>query len=69
MVDRLTKRSEQIADFPLSGRQVPEYDSPELREIFEGPYRIIYRILPTRIDVIAVVHTAQLLRLDGDPVS
>jgi len=24
MVDRLTRRSQQIADFPLSGRKVPE---------------------------------------------
>ncbi len=68
MVDRLLGQSEQIAEFPLSGRQVPEYDSSELREVFEGPYRIIYRILPTRIDVIAVVHTAQLLQLDGDSI-
>ncbi|MFH1037912.1 MAG: type II toxin-antitoxin system RelE/ParE family toxin [PVC group bacterium] len=26
MVDRLTRRSQQIADSPLAGRQVPEYD-------------------------------------------
>jgi toxin ParE1/3/4 len=26
MVDRLTHRSQQIAEFPLSGRRVPEYD-------------------------------------------
>jgi toxin ParE1/3/4 len=25
MVDRLTRRSQQIAEFPLSGRKVPEY--------------------------------------------
>jgi toxin ParE1/3/4 len=25
-VDRLTRRSQQIADFPLSGRRVPEYE-------------------------------------------
>ncbi len=26
MVDRLTRRSQQIAAFPFSGRRVPEYD-------------------------------------------
>ena len=30
MVDRLTKRSEQIATFPESGRMVPEYDAPDI---------------------------------------
>ena len=42
MVDRITKRSEQIAFEPLSGRIVPEYQDSNVREIFEGPYRIIY---------------------------
>lgn len=26
VVDRLTRRSQQIGDFPYSGRRVPEYD-------------------------------------------
>ena len=43
-VDRLTRRSEQIAMFPQSGRMVPEYGAPDIRELIERPYRIIYRI-------------------------
>ena len=27
IVDKITKRSEQIADFPLSGRKVQEYEA------------------------------------------
>ena len=61
MVDRLTKRSEQIATFPESGRMVPEYEAPDIREVIESPYRIIYRIKADQIDVLAVVHSAQLL--------
>ncbi len=61
MVDRLTKRSEQIATFPESGRMVPEYDAPDIREVIESPYRIIYRIKTDQIDVLAVVYGAQLL--------
>jgi len=64
MVDRLTKRSEQIASFPMSGRNVPEYPAEDIREIIEKAYRIIYRIKPGQIDVLAVVHGAQLLSLD-----
>lgn len=45
-VDRLTRRSRQIAAFPLGGRVVPEYQSDRVREVFEGWYRIIYRIKP-----------------------
>lgn len=55
-IDRLIRRSEQIAAFPSSGRIVPDFDSPHLREVIEGPYRIVYRIRDDRIDVIAVIH-------------
>ena len=61
MVDRLTKGSEQIATFPESGRMVPEYEAPDIREVIESPYRLIYRIKADQIDVLAVVHGAQLL--------
>jgi toxin ParE1/3/4 len=57
-VDRLTRRSQQIASFPLSGRRVPEYDMEQIREVIEGPYRIIYCIKPDQIDVLAVIHAA-----------
>lgn len=61
MVDRLTERSRQLATFPLSGAVVPEYESPDVREILERPYRIIYRVRADRVDILAVVHGAQLL--------
>jgi len=61
MVDRITRRSEQITDQPLSGRKVPEYDAKDIRELIEKPYRIIYRIKPDQIDVLAVIHGAMLL--------
>jgi len=59
MVDRLTARSIQIAEYPISGRAVPEYDLPQIREVIEGPFRIIYYIKPDGIDVLAVIHAAQ----------
>ncbi|MBI5233942.1 MAG: type II toxin-antitoxin system RelE/ParE family toxin [Deltaproteobacteria bacterium] len=61
MVDIITRRSEQIANFPMSGHSVLEYEADDIREIIETPYRIIYRIKPDQIDVLAVIHCAQLL--------
>ncbi|GGN32808.1 MULTISPECIES: type II toxin-antitoxin system RelE/ParE family toxin [Marinomonas] len=57
-VDRITRRSEQIGDFPLSGRKVPEYELDQIREVFAGPYRIIYHIMAEQIDIVAVIHGA-----------
>jgi toxin ParE1/3/4 len=67
MVDRLTRRSQQIGDFPFSGRRVPEYDVDRIREVIEVPYRIIYHIKPDQIDVVAVIHGAMDVLRSGDP--
>jgi plasmid stabilization system protein ParE len=37
----------------------------QIREVIEGPYRIIYHIKPDQIDVLAVIHGSQdILRQD-----
>jgi len=59
MIDRITRRSQQISEFPLSGRKVPEYEIDNIREILEGSYRIIYFIKPDQIDILAVIHGHQ----------
>jgi plasmid stabilization system protein ParE len=66
VVDRLTRRSEALASLLKLGRTVPEYDAPDIRELIEPPYRIIYRVLPGQIDILAVVHGARLLPPDLD---
>jgi toxin ParE1/3/4 len=58
MVDRLTRRSQQIAEFPFSGRKVPEYAVDQIREVIEGSFRIIYYIKSDQIDILAVIHGA-----------
>ncbi len=62
MIERLLDRAERMVDFPQSGRMVPEYQREDIREVIESPYRIIYRTLPDRIDVLTVMHSARLLR-------
>ena len=59
IVDRITKRSKQISTFPYSGRIVPEYELPEVRQIIEDRYRIIYLIKDERIEVLSVIHTSR----------
>jgi toxin ParE1/3/4 len=60
VVDRLTRRSQQIARFPNSGRILPELDRPDVREVIEPPFRIVYRILSDRIHVVSIFHSSQL---------
>lgn len=37
VIERLIRRSIQIGEFPHSGREVPEYRHPDVREIFGAP--------------------------------
>ncbi|MGH8428545.1 MAG: type II toxin-antitoxin system RelE/ParE family toxin [Gammaproteobacteria bacterium] len=60
-IDRVTRRGDRIGDQPWAGRIVPEYHQEDLREVLEGAYRIIYRILADRVDVVTVRHGAQRL--------
>ena len=61
MVDRITQRPEQIFTQPFSGRKVTKYETEDIRELIEKPYRIINRIKQDQIDVLAVIHGPQLL--------
>jgi len=60
-VARVLDRGEQIGEQPRSGRVVPEYRRETLREVFEGDYRIIYRIRSRQVDVLTVRHGARML--------
>jgi addiction module RelE/StbE family toxin len=60
-VERLIERGESVAQQPRRGRIVPEYQDDTIREIFEADYRIIYKILSDRIDILTVRHCSQLL--------
>ncbi|MFN6468324.1 MAG: type II toxin-antitoxin system RelE/ParE family toxin [Nostoc sp. SerVER01] len=66
IVDRITRRSEQIANFPLSGRIVSEFETEQIREVIEGSYRIIYYIKPEQIEVLAVIHGSQQIKLNSE---
>lgn len=69
MVQRIIDRTEPLSQHPLIGAVVAEYDAEDLRELLESPYRIIYRILPAQIDILAVIHAARNLPPDLPEVS
>jgi plasmid stabilization system protein ParE len=60
-VRKLRASVARLEDFPYSGEIVPELGREELREIFQGSYRLIYRASEERIVVLAVFHGAQIL--------
>ncbi|MDN5870765.1 MAG: type II toxin-antitoxin system RelE/ParE family toxin [Nitrococcus sp.] len=53
---------ERLADFPESGRVVPEVGSARIREAVFGAYRVIYSV-KDKVEVLTVRRGSQLLRL------
>lgn len=60
IVRRLVHGVDRLYDFPLSGRIVPEYSHPGIREVVLAPYRVIYRMVSAdEIHVLTVHHGAR----------
>ena len=55
---KLRQRTNILKSQISIGRIVPEFDNKLIRELIEGNYRIIYKIIsPNKIDVISVFHS------------
>lgn len=57
----ILERCEQLVDFPMSGRIVPEVGLPYIRELIEGNYRIVYEIKENQIVMLMVWNSRQQL--------
>ena len=56
VVKRIVTLTRTLSRFPNSGRKVPEFQDPTLRELLAYSYRIIYSIEKEEILVVAVIH-------------
>jgi plasmid stabilization system protein ParE len=61
MIGRIFKRIETLSKFPERGRKVPEANREKIREVFEGEYRIIYRVESKKIYVLSIRNFRQLV--------
>ena len=52
---------DQLAEFPQSGRLVPEFEQPWLRELIRPPFRVVYRVDGERIRVVRVWRSERLM--------
>ena len=61
VVEKMLAAARDLAEFPEAGRVVPEVGEETLRERSIYRYRLLYRIAPDRILIVAVVHGRRLL--------
>lgn len=61
LAGRIIARAQTLDGQPLVGAEVPEYGDPTIREVFEHPYRILYRVAGQDVQIIGVIHSSRRL--------
>jgi toxin ParE1/3/4 len=54
--ERILARPSQLEGFPESRSIVPEYDRPDIRELFVSSFRLIYGVESDEVRVLTVIH-------------
>jgi toxin ParE1/3/4 len=63
LLREIISQVERLAEFPESGRIVPEFGIANLREIIYSPFRIVYRFDENRVRVVRVWRSERLLKM------
>lgn len=61
VVERLVTAVDILEQFPQAGRIVPEHSRGDLRELVRLPYRIVYRLVGDRADILTVFRASRLI--------
>ena len=64
LVDKLIARGDALGRYPDRGRRLPEIPGSGLRDLIVDSYRIAYRRMPNRIEVLTVFEGHRLPRRD-----
>ncbi len=56
VVKEIVRATLILRNFPNSGRMVPEFQNPRVREVLAYSYRILYKIEEEQVLILAVVH-------------
>ncbi len=63
LLREIVAQVERLAEFPESGRVVPEFGVSHLREIIHPPFRVVYRLDEGRVRVVRVWRSERLLKM------
>jgi addiction module RelE/StbE family toxin len=67
VAQKIVAGTRRLANFPMSGRVVPEFRDENIREVFAYSYRIIYRVEGQTVTIAAVVHGKRPVELEVQP--
>lgn len=61
---RIVARADTLATHPRRGTLLRERENDEIRQIWEGPYRLLYYVRPDVVHIALVIHGARLVPPD-----
>jgi addiction module RelE/StbE family toxin len=57
MVGKIIEAVRRLAELPLSGRVVPEWEIAAYRELIVYPYRVVYRVSNETVGIALIRHS------------
>lgn len=67
VVQQLLDAADRLEDHPRSGREVPEAEREDIREVICQRYRILYRVVSEeQVDILGVLHGRRDLSQPGN---
>jgi addiction module RelE/StbE family toxin len=63
VVESLVASVARLERFPESGRVVPEFSAPDLREVIWRGYRVVYRLRQSVVEIATVFHGSMQFKL------
>ena len=61
LIENIFNKVESLVNNSERGRIVPESNREDIRELFEGEYRIIYKLDPKKLFILTIRNFKQLL--------
>ena len=61
-IEEIISSVEDLVIHPERGRMVPEFNTPQLRELIHPPFRVVYRRYKEKISVVRVWRSERLMR-------
>src|SRR5262245_2223191 len=58
-VQRIVLKAQELNQFPLRGRMVPEWGDDSVREVYVSSHRLIYNVHNNEVLILAVIHGAR----------
>ena len=63
LYDLIEEKLDNLREFPRIGRKVSGIEEFETRELIISSYRLIYRIIDDKIQIVRLIHGARNLRI------